>query len=113
MFFDLKNMLNFNFYFFKFCKKTKNKILKTKVVKQKLKKIFKHVFKFKKHVVVKTLMLKICFNMMNKKFLKIYKHVEIILIKITTTCRNRVLHWWICRDMFNFNFIKTNRTNQN
>ena len=65
MFFDLKNMLNFNFYFFKFAKKTKNKILKTKVVKQKLKKIFQHVFKIKKHVEL--------------KFLKFIKHVEIIL----------------------------------
>ena len=55
MFFDLKNMLNFNFYFFKFCNKTKNKFLKTKVVKQKLKKIFQHVFKVKKHVELKFL----------------------------------------------------------
>ena len=67
MFFDLKNMLNFNFYFFKFCKKPKNKILKTKVVKQKLKKIFQHVFKVEKHVEL--------------KFLKFIKHVKIILIK--------------------------------
>ena len=50
MFFDVKNMLNFNFYFLKFCKKNKNKILKTKVVKQKLKKIIQHVFKVEKHV---------------------------------------------------------------
>ena len=52
MFFDLKNMLNFNFYFFKFCKKQKIKnILETKVEKQKIeKKIFQHVFKVEKHV---------------------------------------------------------------
>ena len=65
MFFDLKNMLYYNFYFFKFCKKTKNKFLKTKVVKQKLKKIFQHVFLVEKHVEL--------------KFLKFIKHVKIIL----------------------------------
>src|SRR6266480_4193573 len=65
MFFDLKSMLDFNFYFFKFCKKTKNNFLKTKVVKQKLKKIFQHVFSVKKHVEL--------------KFLKFIKHVKIIL----------------------------------
>ena len=46
-------------------KKTKNKFLKRKVVKQKLKKIFQHVFKVEKHVEL--------------KFLKFIKHVKIIL----------------------------------
>ena len=61
MFFDRKNMLNFNFYFFKFCKKTKNKFLKTKVVKQKLKKIFQHVFRVKKHVELKFIFINMLF----------------------------------------------------
>src|SRR5205085_322860 len=65
MFFDLKNMLNFNFYFFKFAKKQKIKYFEKKSCKQKLKKIFQHVFKIKKHVEL--------------KFLKFIKHVEIIL----------------------------------
>ena len=39
--------------------------MKTKVVKQKLKKIFQHVFKVEKHVEL--------------KFLKFIKHVKIIL----------------------------------
>ena len=70
-------MLNFNFYFLKFCKKNKNKILKTKVVKQKLKKIFQHVFKLKKHVEL--------------KFLKFIKHVKIILQNFNKTCSIKFL----------------------
>src|SRR6266480_4026619 len=65
MFFDLKNMLNFNFLLFQVLQKTKNKFLKTKVVKQKLKKIFQHVFLVEKHVEI--------------KFSKFIKHVKIIL----------------------------------